>query len=280
MLQVFGDESHDPKRERVFAVAAIFGTEQQWVEFRGPWEDRLQGKAFHATDCETDRGDFAGTDHSENLKLYAELTKILASSHLIGFGSGMDLAGYHEFFPDRPADIPCYRCFRDVVLQCGKWTKWAIPRDEAQFYFDQRVESNYNAAVLYAHLATLSDWDCAPFLRKTLTIASRTDVGIQAADLYAREVMKHLDNTVGPVMRPTRRSMETLIATKRFGCDLHLRDFFEDFRKKFDSIAESAGMSEDLYREWLTKTSKADSISSRHRYLIDLEAADSERLTK
>jgi hypothetical protein len=38
-----------------------------------------------------------------------------------------------------------------------------------------------------------------PFLRKTLKIASRSEVGIQGADLYAREVMKHLDNTVGPV---------------------------------------------------------------------------------
>ena len=275
MLQVFGDESYDPKRERVFAIAAVFGTEQQWAEFKAPWEDRLQGRVFHATDCETDHGDFAGIDHSENLKLYADLTKILASSHLIGFGSAMDLAGYHEFFPDRPADIPYYRSFRDVVLQCGKWAKWSIPQDEAQFYFDQRVESDYNASVLYSHLATLPDWDCAPFLRKTLEIASRSDVGVQAADLYAREVMKHLDNLIGPVKRPVRRSMETLMATHRFGCDLHLRDFFEDFRKNFDAIAASAGMSQEHYREWLTKNGQADSISSRHRYLI--ETADSTR---
>lgn len=274
MLQVFGDESHDPKSERVFAIAALFGTEQRWAEFKGPWEERLQGRVFHATDCETDHGDFADSDHFENLKLYADLTKILASSHLMGFGSAMDLAGYLEFFPDRPADIPYYRCFRDVVFQCGKWAKWAIPSDEAQFYFDQRVESDYNAGVLHGHIATLPDWDCAPFLRMTLKIASRSEVGIQAADLYAREVMKHLDNTVGPVKRPMRRSMETLRGTKRFGCDLHLRDYFEDFRKKFDSVAAKVGMSQDHYREWLTTTGQADSISSRHRYLIDLDSAE------
>ena len=54
---------------------------------------------------------------------YADLTKALAGSKLLGFGSAMDLAGYLEFFGDAPADIPYYRCFRDVVCQCGKWAK-------------------------------------------------------------------------------------------------------------------------------------------------------------
>lgn len=273
MLQVFGDESHDPKSERVFAAAALFGTEEQWATFRERWTERLGGRVFHASDCETDHGEFAATDHAENLKLYADLTKILAESKLLGFGSAMDLAAHSEFFAGTPADIPYYRCFRDVVFQCGKWAKWAIPADTAEFYFDQRVESDYNAGVLYGHIGSLPDLDCAPFLRSPLKIASRSDVGIQAADLYAREVMKHLDNTVGPVKRPMRRSMEALQKTKRFGCDLHLREFFEDFRKKFDCIAVKAGMSVDHYREWLRLNGQADSISSRHRYLIDLDGA-------
>ena len=217
MLQVFGDESHDPKCERVFAAAALFGTEEQWGAVRAQWTDRLDGRVFHASDCETDHGEFVGTDHAENLKLYADLTKILAESKLLGFGSAMDLAAHSEFFAGTPADIPYYRCFRDVVFQCGKWAKWAIPADTAEIYFDQRVESDYNAGVLYGHIASLPDWDCAPFLRTPLKIASRSEVGIQAADLYAREVMKHLDNTVGPVKRPMRRSMEALQKTKRFG---------------------------------------------------------------
>jgi hypothetical protein len=53
-----------------------------------------------------------------------------------------------------------------------------------------------------------------------------------------------------------------------------LRDFFEDFRKKFDSVAAKVGMSQEHYREWLTKTGQADSISSRHRYLIGLDSAE------
>lgn len=274
MLQVFGDESHDPKSERVFAVAAIFGTEEQWAALRPLWTDRLGGRVFHASDCETDHGEFATSPHEENLRLYADLTKILAESRLIGFGAAMDLAGYHEFFAEAPADIPYYRCFRDVVWQCGKWAKWAIPADTAEFHFDQRVESDYNAGVLYGHIATLPDWDCARFLRTPLKISTRDEVGIQAADLYAREVMKHLDNMLGPVKRPMRRSMAALRVTNRFGCDLHMREFFEDFRRKFDDIAVNVGMNAEHYRQWLAKTRQADSISSRHRYLVDMDAAD------
>lgn len=260
MWQVFGDESHDPKNERVFVVAALFGIEEQWADFGKAWTARIGGRIFHASDCETDHGEFADTPHDENLRLYADLTKILAASKLLGFGSAMDLKAHNEFFAGTPADIPYYRCFRDVIWQCGKWAKW--------------VESDYNAGVLYDHIASLPDWDCAKYLRTPLEISSRAEVGIQAADLYAREVMKHLDNTIGPTRRPMRRSMAALQATKRFGCDLHLREFFGDFRRKFDSLAVKTGMNVEHYRQWLGQHGQADTISSRHRYLIDLDGAE------
>ena len=71
-----------------------------------------------------------------------------------------------------------------------------------------------------------------------------------------------------------RRAMETLRSTKRFGCDLHLREFFEDFRQKFDAIAAKVGISAEHYRQWLQENGQADSISSRHRYLIDMDGPE------
>src|SRR5205823_3818776 len=108
--------------------------------------------------------------------------------------------------------------------------------------------------------------------RKTLKVASRSHFGIQAADLYARDVMKHLDNIVSAVKRPMCRSFQALRQTDQFGCDLHLREFFRDFRSKFDEIATNVGMSQELYLEWLQKHAQMDSISSRHRYLNDPDA--------
>ena len=38
-------------------------------------------------------------------------------------------------------------------------------------------------------------------------------------------------------------------------------------------------MSQEHYREWFTKTGQTDSISSRHRYLIDLDSANGRGLS-
>jgi hypothetical protein len=89
--------------------------------------------------------------------------------------------------------------------------------------------------------------------------------------------MKHLDNTVGPVKRQMRRFFEALRKTNRFGCDLHLREFFEDYKRKFAEITAKSGMSLDQYQAGLQMTGQADSISSRQRYLIEFEAAEGEQ---
>jgi hypothetical protein len=269
MLRVFGDESHDPKCERVFAVAILFGTDAEWEQFSTRWNGRLGGKIFHASDCETDHGDFAQASHAENLKLYADLTKIICESRLLGFASAMDLQGYREFFPDALDDIPYYRCFRDVIVKSGEWAKMAIPQEVARVIFDQRMKSNYNAGVLYEYMVRTAKWEASAHLEKTISFESRSIAGIQAADLLAREMMKHLDNIVGPVKRPERRSMEALRKTQRIGGDLHLRDFFQDFRRQFDDVSARVGMSAHKYREWLRARGLSDSISSRHMYLID-----------
>ena len=60
MITVFGDESHDSKKQRAFAVAGVMGTQGQWDNLEIKWRKRLGDKLFHAADCESDRREFAG----------------------------------------------------------------------------------------------------------------------------------------------------------------------------------------------------------------------------
>src|ERR1700722_5219555 len=152
MYSVFGDESHDEKNERVFAVAGLFGSDEDWKQLRAKWINRTGGKNFHAAACETGKGDYAGAPDVENKALYKDLTQLLCASRLMGFGAAIDLAGHRLHFPDIPVDIPYYWCFRKVVHQCGKWTRWSVPQDTVKFTFDQRKESDYNAGVLYNYM--------------------------------------------------------------------------------------------------------------------------------
>ena len=50
MLSVFGDESHDAAKKRVFVVAGLLGNSDTWAEVREKWKDRLpEGLIFHAS---------------------------------------------------------------------------------------------------------------------------------------------------------------------------------------------------------------------------------------
>jgi hypothetical protein len=273
VLSVYGDESSDETSSRVFAVAALFGSDQQWDGLIEKWCSRTGGKVFHATECDTDQGDFAGISHNDNKSLYKDLTQLVCSSNLLGFGCAIDLASHNEFFPDVPKEVPYLRCFRDVILQCMDWAKMAVPREDAiKFTFDSRRESDYNAGVLYDYLRNLPDWkDWEDLTFDEISFASRKTIGVQIADLLARETMKYLDNVVGPVKRPPRRSFIALRECKRFGFDFFMREYFQDFRSRFDDIGERVGMRRDEYFAWLREKGLNDNMSNRHRWIFDLD---------
>ena len=63
MLTVFGDESHDARTERVFSLAGLIGYQADWDALEAKWLGLMQGRVFHAADCESDRGAFAETPH-------------------------------------------------------------------------------------------------------------------------------------------------------------------------------------------------------------------------
>jgi hypothetical protein len=56
MLCAYGDESSDETKQRVFAVGAVVGAEEQWVELEAKWVDRTGGTPFHANDCDSNQG--------------------------------------------------------------------------------------------------------------------------------------------------------------------------------------------------------------------------------
>jgi hypothetical protein len=80
MLSVFGDESADESKQRVFAVAGVIANEELWGQLEAKWIARTMGVPFHATDCNGDKGDYHRTQHSENQILYKDLTILLADT--------------------------------------------------------------------------------------------------------------------------------------------------------------------------------------------------------
>jgi hypothetical protein len=74
MLTVYGDESHDDTRQRVYAVAGLLGDEKDWKPLRSAGSKERGARVFHAAECESKYAHDldGGEKHRANLKLYAD----------------------------------------------------------------------------------------------------------------------------------------------------------------------------------------------------------------
>jgi hypothetical protein len=275
VLTAFGDESSDETHQRVFAVGAVFGEQHQWDALEVKWRARLpEGVDFHAAECESDHGDFARFSHRQNKDLYKDLTQMLAKSQLLGYGVAIDLISQSKYMSNLLPESPYYKCFGEVVIFFTHRTTWYVPREQVKFTFDRRLETQYNATAMYDYMAKLPEWEDSDYLHHEVGFSSRKSIGIQAADLFTYEIMKHLDNMIGPKKRPPRRSFLSLAGTERFGGHIYMEDYFQGLQEaisKLDQGNRAAWMPGD-YKLWLTKHGLNDNYGERLRYLVQCDA--------
>jgi hypothetical protein len=261
MLSVFGDESHDETNSRVFAVGGLLGSSRDWESFREKWGERLGGTVFHAADCEAGYGDFRGMGEAERKQLHRDLTRILADSKLMGYGSAIDLAGCREAAPSSIArfpDIPYYDCFIKTVKYLSDLAAHFIPRERVEFTFDQHKSTEYNAGLLYAWIAQyVTD------MSEKVSFCTRREPGIQAADLWARELMKRYDAHLHNRYINPRPQWLTLVGTKRFRYKFTLKG---DMVGQFKEAESRADGLEEEYEAWRTKNALVDNLSNRFRH--------------
>lgn len=271
MLTVFGDESFDKTGQRVYAVAGLLGTQEEWDNLGATWLKRTKGVIFHATDCEANRGDFKGVPHKQNLNLYKDLVQILANSGILGFAVAIDVKGYREIVPGAVlAEAPYFHGFTRVVVYLTGLAKYYIPPEWIQFVFHQNINTQYNAGYLFNFLVIREKWkDYTSSVVDPVAFSSSKAVGIQAAGLLAREAMKDFENVVWP-SRQRRISMLALIKSKRFTFDYWDRKSFEDFKEKLISLDES-NENQKQYEQSLVDQNCNDNAENRIRFLFHLE---------
>lgn len=259
MLSCYGDESADKTRQRVFVVAGVIGNDNQWNWLEPRWIARTNGAPFHANNCDSDKGDYATMPHEENKSLYKDLTILLASSGLVGFGFATDLIAQRAVFPNAP-DFAYYKGFLEVL---DRMYNLCAKHDESvRFRFDTRLESEHNASLLYGQaLEAMPEWK-RRFFPEVEFVNSRENPRVQVADLMAREAMKVLDNIIGPVKRPVRQSWQTLSQTGRFLVDVISKEWFEDLRSKLPDARKASGMEEEKYHQWLQANSRQHNMTN------------------
>ena len=276
--RVYGDESADEKKQRVFAIAGVSSTDAEWDVLTTAWDDRLPEwlfdptfgkKVFHAARCEANRHQFSGRDPEQTKELYHDLVQLIVKSSVKGYGVALDIGSYRQFFPDLPRDVEYYKAFSHVLRH---FLERATTRQPVDFTFDTRVESEFNSGRLYDCMVNRPEWK--GFAANTVHFSSRKNPRIQVADLVARETMKCLDNRIGPVKRDMRQSMAALDQSLRFSFDLYGKEYFEGYRRRFSEIEKRAGITRETYHGWLRQYCLSDNMSNRYHYLVWLDNKD------
>jgi len=264
MLSVFGDESHDEKQQRIFVVAGVAASQEVWDAFTPVWIDRLGGKIFHAAQCEAGRGEFKGMSKEERSKLHKDLAKILARANIIGLGIGIDILAYRDIFPDVPRYMCYYMCFVPLVLLFGTKASEIDPQQKSKFYFDQNPQTDSHSLKLYDHMINFPEVRFSSYFDE-ISIADRKQVGIQCADLFAREVMKDIDNRhLGGIKYNIRKSWKILFGTHSFVYLYRNREWLLSLKKKYENL------NQPKLGEWLAKRKLANNIENRIKYVIHL----------
>lgn len=273
MLSIYGDESHDSKEERVFVVAGLLGDASQWAGLRVSWGDRTCGRRFHAADCESGYGDYREAAPEERASLHVDLTRILANSGLIGWGLGIDLAGCRRAFPNMlRSHIYCSGLLRTLGFLLEKAHSHKPP-EPIEIVFDQNRETEYNSGLLFQY-AGEEGWKGQGLLPAKIKFANRTEIGIQAADLWAREIMKFFDGNLFSESYVPRAQWTALTSTRRFGGDLQFAAYFDDMMRKMPELESLTGMSGRKYVAWLQEKRRHDDQSNRITYMMEVTAKD------
>jgi len=278
MLTVYGDDSSDARGVRTFSVAGILGTQDEWDALKLVWVKRTGGKIFHATDCESGHGEYKDIPYDERFKEYKDLTKILAQTKMIGLGFAMDIDGYKTFMPDPHENGPYYHCFSGVVMGLAETAYFHVPQQTVKFIFDINHKVKYNTAFLYEnYLTNIEDWKYSSYLEDELGFATSKTIGIQVADLFAHETMKHFDNQSALNQPHIRESLNALFDTDRFKCFFYTKEYCQNFRNKYDALERGAGQVGAIsknYKKWLSEHNCQDNCENKTRYLIHCETAN------
>lgn len=258
VIFVYGDDSYDEQQQRVCAVAVVFGREDQWKQFEDKWIARNGTIPFHARDCESDQGDYRVFCHRQNKELYKDCAIMLAASGLGGCSIAINLMARQNVFP-ASGDIAYYHAFANLMERikdlCARLTV------RAEFIFDIHTDNQYNAGALFDVTQRDSPEMIDLFSRLSFDRAEKC-ARLQAADLFAFESMKRLDNEIGPKKRPLRKSWLALYNTGQFWATGFSHKYFEDLKRNMPELEKLTGCNQNEYVQWLKERKRQHSVSS------------------
>lgn len=277
MYCAYGDESRDETGKRVYAVSGVFGRDSDWKSLSRAWKRKLKGLTFHASDCLSGHGEFEHLNEEERRILYRDLVGIFIKSRLIATAGAIAVAEYHDVFPRDFEHSPYLWLFSDVVLEMAQLASVSIPREDVEVTFDRHPTMQHNASLQYDFIRRSPNKKIVHLLADKVSFATRETVGVQVADLIAREAMLRLDDELSRNSR-VRGSFVALRESGKFRYHFLRRGDFAEKKKLLANSPLRNKASLVQYEEWRSENGVQDCLTNRIQFITAVRKAEQKRI--
>ena len=216
--------------QRLFTFSAVIAEGIDWMWFDVDWqncieqvnrklkkEGRKQISRYHASDCSSREGEFAGWTTDEQISLTQQLLNVFRNHYTKTIAYTVDLREFIEVFPEGQSD-PLRTAYtvltKFLMFEIGEWLHKLNPKAKITLIHDR---CQYNGTILQSFDKLKDD---PSFKHRscftTLAPMSWEDCRLlQSADLLAFENMKEVERQ--GTNRPRRKTLELLLDLDTFG---------------------------------------------------------------
>ena len=240
MLVSYFDESGTHETSTSLAVGGFIAPEPQWRKFEKDWRRALREEGLsytHMNELENLKGPFADWDRSRMQRFQRRLLDVIKDHATHGDAATMRSADYEKLVladpdPELPKKVGTMyeRCAAKSMELSYKWALDKYPKQRIHFVFEkgQRVGA----------LTAWFDRERRQYpLLDPLEFADKKEIlPLQAADIFAYEAWKHVQNQYVP-SQPNRGTRKSLEALKRL---IHIHLWEEDTLSKLVATVRNA----------------------------------------
>jgi len=192
-FDMYLDESCDPKRERLFAVGGLSAEEHVWTKFELRWLSRTHElrKPFRSTECECQQRQFATWKKSDCDQLMADLVGLILEYPISGLGWIVPIPDYASITGNAGEYEGYFLGLKCVFITAAHLAE--AFGSNIRFWVEENRATASRAAQIYHDIKGIKGW--RPVRRMAgVSFLGKSIVGLQAADLVARERFKFIDN--------------------------------------------------------------------------------------
>jgi hypothetical protein len=230
MLAAYFDESYshktktDPTRPLIYTVAGWISTVERWRKLRKEWMKALrqaQIPDFHMKDYEWRQGVYADWVEGKRIKVLRRLHWLIKEHVLAGVSVSVNITAFNEImtpaakkdYGKTPYGFDARLCLR----QTGFWADRNKINEPIHYVFAHQTKQGGELNWIFD--SCLKNPETRDWFRLNSIWSkgfANQEPALQAADIIAYEINKHVVNYVALNQRPTRKSYLNLYHGQKF----------------------------------------------------------------